>query len=110
MANQEHVDILKQGVEAWNRWREKYNVDEIDLSGADLGGSPISLHLLRADVQDEIIFGTNLQRIDLRDVKLSGANLSGADLSFADLGQADFSQADLRYVHFNEADLEGANL
>ena len=36
MANQEHLDILKQGVEVWNKWR-KENDDIIpDLKGAIL--------------------------------------------------------------------------
>ena len=37
MANQEHLAILKQGVEVWNRWRRhnrdiKPNLSETDLS------------------------------------------------------------------------------
>jgi len=31
MANPEQLEILKQGVDEWNQWREKNNV-EIDLS------------------------------------------------------------------------------
>lgn len=31
MANEEHLKIIKQGVEVWNRWRE-----ENPASGADL--------------------------------------------------------------------------
>jgi uncharacterized protein YjbI with pentapeptide repeats len=35
MANQEHGNILKRGVEAWNTWRSE-NISIIpDLSGAD---------------------------------------------------------------------------
>jgi hypothetical protein len=36
MANQEHVDRLREGIEAWNRWREQYEDIRPDLNGADL--------------------------------------------------------------------------
>ena len=36
MANEEHLKILKQGVEAWNEWREKNPQITPDLSKADL--------------------------------------------------------------------------
>ncbi len=42
MANQEHLDILKQGVEVWNEWREENEHVQIDLSSADLYGTNLS--------------------------------------------------------------------
>ena len=36
MANQEHVDILMQGVEVWNAWRKEHPGEEPDLSHANL--------------------------------------------------------------------------
>ena len=57
MANEEHLKILKQGVEQWNKWRLENAIRPADLSGADLSGA-------------------NLSGADL-----SGANLSGANLS-----------------------------
>jgi hypothetical protein len=37
MANQEQLDILKQGVETWNQWRNhQYSGTFIDLRDADL--------------------------------------------------------------------------
>ncbi len=36
MANQEHLDLLKQGVESWNTWRTSQKNIVPDLSGADL--------------------------------------------------------------------------
>ncbi len=44
MANEEHLKILKQGVEAWNEWREKNpqiipDLSKANLSKADLPGA-----------------------------------------------------------------------
>ncbi len=36
MANQEHLDILKQGVETWNRWRQEHPEIRASLHEADL--------------------------------------------------------------------------
>jgi uncharacterized protein YjbI with pentapeptide repeats len=95
MANQEHLDILKQGVEVWNQWRKENAALVPDLSGANLSFA-------------------DLVRADLRGADLSGADLSGADLSFADLRAdlrgADLSGADLVRAELSEADLSGANL
>ena len=74
MANQEHLDILKQGVEVWNEWREENAEVWPDLERADLVGANLS--------------GAHLRLADLRRANLSGANLSGADLSGADLSRA----------------------
>ena len=32
MANQEQLEILKQGVVVWNKWREEQTAVEVDLS------------------------------------------------------------------------------
>ena len=58
MANQEQLDILKQGGEVWNRWRESCPDTPVDLGEADIG---------RVD----------LSGADLSETNLSGANLSG---------------------------------
>jgi hypothetical protein len=42
MAKKKYLDILKQGVERWNQWREEHPVIEPDLSGADLRGSNLN--------------------------------------------------------------------
>lgn len=40
MANEEHLAILRQGVEVWNKWRKKnYKVLKPDLSGINLSGA-----------------------------------------------------------------------
>ena len=37
MANQEHLDFLKQGVEVWNQWREENPDIHPDLSRLSIG-------------------------------------------------------------------------
>jgi hypothetical protein len=41
MANNEHVALLKQGVDAWNKWRDENPDIPPDLSGADLSNAKL---------------------------------------------------------------------
>lgn len=45
MANKKHLEILRQGVEKWNKWRKNNPDVKPDLSGANLKG----LDLKKAD-------------------------------------------------------------
>jgi hypothetical protein len=55
MANDEHVALLKQGVDAWNTWRDENPDIRPDLSNADLTGADLrqadlrEAHLSRAE-------------------------------------------------------------
>ncbi len=42
MANEEHLAILRQGVRAWDAWREEHPDVKPDLSRADLSGANLS--------------------------------------------------------------------
>jgi hypothetical protein len=116
MANQEHLDILQQGVKTWNRWREQYPEILPDLSGAHL--SRVSLNdvrLSRANLSRANLSDAHLRRAHLRGARLSnahlrGARLSGTDLSGADLQGADLRETDLSGAHLRETDLSRANL
>ncbi len=99
MASQEHLDLLKQGAEVWNMWREAHPDECPNLTGADLSGILVQ-ETDQGDI-DEVEFGD----FDLRNADLSGANLQATNLSGAQLFNANFSGANLR-----EADLSGANL
>ncbi len=41
MANEEHVQRLKQGVDAWNTWWQRHHEIWIDLREADLEGADL---------------------------------------------------------------------
>lgn len=70
MANPEHLKIVKQGVEAWNRWREENpdvkpdldgaRLDEVCLDGARLvDASCVGTRLNSANLDHAILFSAN---------------------------------------------------
>lgn len=101
MANQEQLEILKQGVDVWNKWLSKHNRNKINLSEADLSGADLN----RADLRK-----ANLSLARLRDTDLRRANLLGADLREADLRKANLREAHLYNADLNKANLSEANL
>ena len=100
MANEEHLKILKQGVEQWNKWRLE-NATRPDLAGADLSD---------ADLFSANLSGAELSDADLRRASLSGANLSDAELNGARLGLANLTGANLSGANLSDAELNGASL
>jgi len=116
MANDEHVALLKQGVAAWNAWRdENPDIDpdlsdtrihtedtwEANLSGANLSG---------ANLSGANLWGANLSRADLSGALLRGADLNGADLTKANLMGADLTGSTLHYADLGGADLTGCRI
>jgi len=121
MANEEHLKILRQGVEVWNKWREENPDIQPDLSQADLFEAELSGVYLReaalywadlsgANLARANFSGANLARADLVWADLTGANLAGADLTGANLSGANLSGANLNWVHLWRADLWRADL
>lgn len=101
MANEEHLAILRQGVEAWNAWRREHPIAAADLHGADLRGA----NLNKADFLGTDLGGANLDEAYLGWVDLDGACLVGASFRRADISETYIGNADL-----SGARLEGANL
>jgi hypothetical protein len=79
MATQQHLDILKQGVEIWNQWRQEQFDAFFDLSQTDLRRARLTI----ADLSHADLSGIKLSGVNLSYVNLSGANLSSAGLSQA---------------------------
>lgn len=106
MANEEHLNILKQGVAIWNKWQREHLRIKPDFSGAALA---------RMRLRGVVFRGANLTGIFLRQSDLTGANfsaanLTSANLSGANLTSANFDESDLRGANLNGSDLNKANL
>jgi hypothetical protein len=126
MADEKHLEILKQGVEIWNQWRVDHPEIKPLLSGAYLSGADLAraqlsrailtrtdlrgAHLSGADLSKAILIGAQLSMAQLSEADLSGAQLSEADLSGADLSRAHLSGTYLEGAHLSKADLSGAEL
>jgi uncharacterized protein YjbI with pentapeptide repeats len=121
MANQEHLDILRQGVDAWNTWMNEHvdikpnlrraNFKEADLRRAFLIGADLSYaNLKEANLDGAYLGGANLKGVNLKEADLNETHLKGADLRGARLVEANLSGADLEGANLEEADLRGAFL
>lgn len=131
MATKKQLEMIRNGVEGWNKWRKENSEVITDLSEADLkrtvlsGTNLIGTNLYGANLFQANLFEANLSRANLSDTNLSRANLSntnlfiadlsgakliGADLSGANFKDANLVEADLSIANLKEADLSGANL
>ena len=106
MANPEHLELLRQGVDVWNDWRAKGTLTIPDLSEANFSGAKLS----RANFSGTNLREANLNMADLHEADLCGANLRGANLRGANLNMADLHEADLGGANLRGANLRGANL
>ena len=117
MANQQHVEWLNEGVEAWNK-RRKVQPFTPDLSRVNFAPSDPMVALSNGP-------SPSLSLAQLRNlpnppdgwmgVRLNGINLSGANLlrtqfNYADLTDANLSHANLEHANLNQAFLCRANL
>lgn len=91
LGNQEHVRILLEGPESYDKWRIENPEEVLDLSGEDL------------------------RSVNISDINFTGANLSGVNLMGKFLDNLDFSNADLSSsllinVIGHNTNFQGANL
>src|SRR5438045_1882427 len=89
MANEEHLELLKQGTTKWNTWRSVSNclvpnLNRADLFGIDLRGA----NLNNASCISANFISANLQVANCQGADLSGANLQSAILIGTNLEQA----------------------
>jgi uncharacterized protein YjbI with pentapeptide repeats len=117
----QQVDLLKSGVENWNKWRDKNTTIIPDLRKARLDSADLRrAHLEKADLWEARLRRARLDSADLSNVNLDSADLLGADLRGADLPGAQLRSADLQAANlaktvlysadFYRANLQGAQL
>jgi uncharacterized protein YjbI with pentapeptide repeats len=136
MANEEHLAILRQGVEVWNEWMSKkiprtvdivetfLELEEIDFDFPDLSSADLQeMDLNNYDFRGTSFRRANLNKTELIQSDLRFANFEQANLSYAkligasfedtnfeetNLQNADFSMAYIRFSCFRKANLRGA--
>jgi uncharacterized protein YjbI with pentapeptide repeats len=102
----EPLEVLRQGVTAWNLWRKKYSNFRPNLQSANLNG----MNLEGVDLREANLSSAALQDCDLYKANLSAATAPAARLQRSDLSRALLLEANLRLADFSEADLSGADL
>lgn len=137
MANPEHVEIIRQGVEKWNQWRKNNPLIDPDLANVNLANANLSgvdfgakwNRTLDGSLTCCSLRNANLSNADLRNARMMGVDLSGANLRSADLSKANFvrfwpdrdfdvtealiadlSDSILDYANLSEAKLDYADL
>ncbi|MEM9156107.1 MAG: toll/interleukin-1 receptor domain-containing protein [Cyanobacteria bacterium P01_F01_bin.33] len=106
MANDEHLNVLRQGAETWNQWRAETADTVMSLDRSYLVvDEPERPNLANADLR-----GADLRRCNLELADLRGVNLEGAQLGMANLMYANFEEASLKGATFAFTNLTGTNL
>ena len=123
MAEEEHLKILKEGVEAWNAWVSEQarigtlNAPDLrraslikgDLSGADLRHSSLSgadfsrANLAGADLGSAVLIGAKFFEADLTGANFNGAHASWSNFTSAKLVKSELSRADIGRANFDGA-------
>jgi uncharacterized protein YjbI with pentapeptide repeats len=114
MPIEEHFNKIKQGVDAWNQWREENPEIVPDLSQADIRGSQLqkinlsNTNLKEAKLQYSNLTGATLEKADLNKAKLLETNLQSTNLKDANLSGAGLLESNLQFSDLENANLEGA--
>jgi uncharacterized protein YjbI with pentapeptide repeats len=86
MANEQHLAILRQGVEVWNEWRKNNPeiepvLSNVNFNGADLSDADFSLSNLRkADFTEANLTDSYFEKANLKCSELRGAILGKSDV------------------------------
>lgn len=129
-----HLSMLKKGVKAWNKWRQRnpYIIPQLsginllnencqDLSGyildyadlSDVSGTAISFRdasLDKANLKNVKFEESDFSRASLVEANLENAQFKDIWFGQADLTQANFKEACLSFTNFENANMYMANL
>ena len=124
-----HLSMLKKGVKAWNKWRQRnpYIIPQLsginllnencrDLSGYNLNYANLvdvvgnSVSLKNASLIEANLEGAKFNDTVFERASLIKANLENVELNSVWFMQADLTQANLKDAYLRFADLENANM
>src|SRR3954454_3255554 len=114
MGMEEHLQILRSGLDKWKLWRAANPSTLPDFSGFDLSRQT-NTKLVGGDISRGNLQGTDLSYGYMKSANLEGADLTGAFLynaylAHSNLRRTDLRKANLGRAHLFKADLTGANL
>jgi hypothetical protein len=103
------LNLLKEGVAAWNRQRKADRVEDTDISRSSVAG----LYLRDFDFTYADATGTSFSNCDLDGAnfyyaKCDGANFRNANLSYTNFGFASLAEADFTNADLSSADLQNS--
>lgn len=105
MANESHLNILRQGVEVWNSWRDRNPSIAPDLSELNVTASAAEAwNFWRKQASTTSNWSGHIPP------NLSGSNLAGAYFAEANLADVNLSKANLIKAAFHKSDLSSADL
>ena len=126
MSNSNHLEIIRQGADEWNRWRDKNNEIIPDLSGANLcdrnlsginfaGAKLIGTRfdnacLGRAILDQSELIGASFSCTNISNARVCGANLCNANLVNSDLSGSELLSSNLTAALLTNADLTSSRL
>lgn len=110
-----HIDLLKKGVERWNRWRRKYphirpTLYDLDFREAGINPDLSGINFSNADLRNANLDGTILVRANFHETNLGSATLRGAKLQNANFCRTDLYRTDLSGADLTDANLQGTQL
>ncbi|NIX15817.1 MAG: hypothetical protein GWN11_08030 [Candidatus Dadabacteria bacterium] len=126
MANYKHLEILGQGAEKWNKWRQENpeitpdfgwaNMPAMDLRGYDFENANLKLAFCKsciftgANLKNSNLYGANLEDTNCSNADFSGANLEGALIKDASLKGSKLKDCNWRLANLEGSDFEAADL
>lgn len=111
----DYIQLIEQGVDAWNIWRSENPNECPDLESVYLFEKPLQgINFRYANLSRACLIGANLANADLTGANLTGvyannANLQGASLAGADLQDGNFIEANLTRANLSDAVTDKAN-
>ncbi|MGD1857072.1 MAG: pentapeptide repeat-containing protein [Leptolyngbyaceae cyanobacterium] len=115
MVGIDYVQLIEQGVDAWNRWRAEHPDECPNLESAYLFEKSLQgINFSRTNLSRACLIGADLTEADLSKADLSGvyannANFHGASLTGADLQDGNFIEANLAWANLLDTVTDNAN-